>query len=115
MKNTHKDVLILVKLQALACNFTKINTGALRDLVPFVKFKKREKHPYRSINFSKVAVKLTLLHGCFSRFLNCANGTKSRNASHIKLRLEGSLQTFLKTQTFLTLNLSDELSQSVIP
>ena len=24
--------------------------------------------------------KLTLLHGCFSRFLNCTNGTKSRNA-----------------------------------
>ena len=28
-------------------------------------------------------LKLTLLHGCFSRFLNCANGTKSRNASHL--------------------------------
>ena len=24
--------------------------------------------------------KATLLHGCFSRFLNCRNGTKSRNA-----------------------------------
>ena len=29
--------------------------GALRDLVPFAQFKKREKHPWRSINFSKVA------------------------------------------------------------
>ena len=29
-----------------------------------------------------LAVKL-LLHGCFSRFLNCTNGIKSRNASHI--------------------------------
>ena len=28
-------------------------------------------------------LKLTLLHGCFSCFLNCANGTKSRNASHM--------------------------------
>ena len=28
-------------------------------------------------------LKLTLLHGCFSRFLNCTNITKSRNASHI--------------------------------
>ena len=27
-------------------------------------------------------LKLALLHGCFSRFLNCANGTESRNASH---------------------------------
>ena len=25
-------------------------------------------------------LKVTLLYGCFSRFLNCANGTKSRNA-----------------------------------
>ena len=29
-------------------------------------------------NFTK-----TLLHGCFSRFLNCTNGTKSRNAQHL--------------------------------
>ena len=29
--------------------------GALRDLVPFVQFKKREKHPWRSVNFNKVA------------------------------------------------------------
>ena len=28
---------------------------ALRDLVPFVQFKKREKYPWRSVNFSKVA------------------------------------------------------------
>ena len=28
---------------------------ALRDLVPFVQFKRREKHPWRSVNFSKVA------------------------------------------------------------
>ena len=28
---------------------------ALRDLVPFVQFTKREKHPWRSVNFSKVA------------------------------------------------------------
>ena len=52
---------------------------ALRDLVPFEQFKKREKHPWRS-------AKLTLVRGCFSRFLNCTNGTKSRNAPHINLR-----------------------------
>ena len=33
---------------------------ALRDLVPFVQFKKREKHPWRSVNFSKVAGSLQL-------------------------------------------------------
>ena len=33
---------------------------------------------------SATLLKLTLLHGCFSRFLNCTNGTKSRNASQMK-------------------------------
>ena len=47
----------------------------LRDLVPFVQ--------WRSVTFSKVVglLKATLLHGRFSRFLNCTNGTKSCNAS----------------------------------
>ena len=53
---------------------------ALRYLVPFVQFKKREKHPWRSVTF---ILKVTLLRGCFSRFLNCTSGIKSRNASHI--------------------------------
>ena len=30
-------------------------------------------------------VKVTLLHGCFSCFLNCTNGTKSRKASHMRV------------------------------
>ena len=30
-------------------------------------------------------LKLTLLQGCFSRFLYCANGTKSLNASHLSI------------------------------
>ena len=49
------------------------------------------KHPWRSVDFSIVAgfkpatlLKLTLFHGCFSRFLNCTNGTKSRNAPHLE-------------------------------
>ena len=59
---------------------------ALRDLVPFVQSKKCEKHSWKSVTFSKVAdlhlqllIKVTLLHGCFRRLLNFANGTKSRN------------------------------------
>ena len=47
VKNTHRGLLILLKLQAL---------------------------------------KLTLLHGCFSHFLNCTNGTKSCNAPHIVMK-----------------------------
>ena len=47
--------------------------GALLDLVPFVQFKKREKHPWRSVTSSKVAgfvtlLKVTLLHGVFHVF-----------------------------------------------
>ena len=59
---------------------------ALRNFVLFVQFRKLEKHPWRSVTFSEVAcllLKVILLHGCFSRFLNCVNGAKSRNASHI--------------------------------
>ena len=48
----------------------------MRDLVPFIQFKKREKHPWRSVTFSKVTGYF------FLRFLNCTNGAKSRNASH---------------------------------
>ena len=75
--------------------------SVLRDLVPFAQFK-CEKHPWRSVTFIKVAgfptfglnteylsllspnagksatlLKVTLLHGWFSRFLNCTNGNKS--------------------------------------
>ena len=62
-----------------------------------VQFKTREKHPYRSVTFSKVTgflVKATLLHGCFSRFLNCTNGTKSHNTSQMYLWI-----TFQKYET----------------
>ena len=45
-------------------------SDALHNLVPFVQFKKREKHQ----------LKVILLHGCFPCFLNCTNGTKSSNA-----------------------------------
>ena len=32
-----------------------VDIDALRDLVPFVQFKKREKHPWKSVIFSKFA------------------------------------------------------------
>ena len=42
------------KLPNFASNIKQI-CGALRDLIPFLQFKKREKHPWRSVTFSKVA------------------------------------------------------------
>ena len=32
-----------------------LECGALRDLVAFVQFKKREKHPWRSVNASHIS------------------------------------------------------------
>ena len=46
-------------------------SDALHDLVPFVQFKRRKN------------TQVTLLHGCFSRFLNCTNDTKSCKAAHV--------------------------------
>ena len=40
---------------------------------------------------SATLLKVTLLHDCFSRFLNCTNGTKSRNASHTSFVLSINL------------------------
>ena len=70
-------------------SFRSDTYGALRDLVPFVQFKIHEKHPCRSATFSSVRLqpatllKVTLLYGCFSYFLDCTNGTKLRNVSHM--------------------------------
>ena len=38
--------------------------GALRDLIPFVQFKKREKHPWRSVNFSNFWLPHFISAGC---------------------------------------------------
>ena len=51
---------------------------ALRDLEPFVQFKNREKHPWRSATFSAEACNFTKSN-TRPRFLNCTNCTKSRS------------------------------------
>ena len=82
---------------------------ALCDLVPFVQFKKREKHPWRSVNFSKVAgLKLKACNftksdtppWVFFTFLNCAHGTKSRNAPHIISAIESTHHKMPKGNDF---------------
>ena len=52
---------------------------------------KNVKNTNGRVNFSK----LKLVHGCFSRFLNFANGTKSRNASHIFIYTQPEDSPFL--------------------
>ena len=51
-----------------------VSCGALHHLIPFVQFKKREKHPSRSVTFSKLQakpatlLKVNLLQGVFHVF-----------------------------------------------
>ena len=59
-------------------NLHMVNSDALRELVPFVQIENRKKHPLRKL---LLVLQATVLRGCFSRFLNCTNDTKSRNAS----------------------------------
>ena len=72
-------------LSGLNCNLSssKIwNHGkrdAFCDLVPFAQLKKRE-NTHEGLLKPATSLKAALLNGCFSRFLNCINGTKSCNA-----------------------------------
>ena len=53
-------------------------------LIPFVQFV--QFHPWvfhGGMLQPATLLKVSLLHGCFSRILNCINGTKSRNASQM--------------------------------
>ena len=58
---------------------------ALRDMAPIAQLK----NTHRVLLLIKLQasdssiLKVTLLRWCFSRFLYCKNGTKSRNASHL--------------------------------
>ena len=61
--------------------------GALRDLVAFVQFKKREKHPRRSVNFSKVEgcnfTKINTPPWVFFAFFKLHKCYQTSNASQI--------------------------------
>ena len=57
IRNTSFSIQIVSPLKSLLQNIWPKNgltySDALRDLVPFVQFKKREKYPWRSVTFSK--------------------------------------------------------------
>ena len=46
---------------------------------------KNLKYTHGGVLIFATLLKLTLLHGSFSRFLNCTNGTKSRNAPQLMI------------------------------
>ena len=72
--------------------------------------KKREKHLQRGVTFSKVVglslqlyatlIKVTFLHGCFPRFLNFANGTKSCKTYHMYNNPNFTIYTSKRRQEF---------------
>ena len=74
---------------------TKYVWDALRDLLPFVRFKKHEKHPWRSVTFSNT------LPWVFSGFLNCTNGTKMCKVLHIIYGRQGLPSNKRLFETFL--------------
>ena len=75
---------------------------ALCDLTSFVQFKKGNKPPWKTFTFSKFAdylaalLKLTPPGVCFSRFLNCTNGTKSCKASQVESSRDNNICSCLK-------------------
>ena len=90
--------LISTVFQARKLNLMEVHTPSLFELsmlnaqstqLCFAQFGtictvlKTLKTPVEDVTFSKP--KITLLHKCFSRFLNCINGTKSRKLSHQNL------------------------------
>ena len=65
----------------------------LRDLVPFAQVKKRENtHTGVLLLVSyrlkpATLLKVTVLHGCFSSFLNWTNGTKLCKTSYMRTQI----------------------------
>ena len=51
---TFNEIFFQILSQMPAVFYGAMICDALRDLVPFVQFQKREKRPWRSVNFSKV-------------------------------------------------------------
>ena len=74
----------------------RIKLDALRDLVPFMQFKKREKYTWRSVTF-KLQTKTP--SRVFLGFLNCTHGTKSLKASKMNSAVLSSLSSSFNYST----------------
>ena len=64
--------------------------GTIRSIL------KNVKNTHGGVLLSCKVAGITLLHGCFSHFLNCTNGTKSRDASHMYFLCINPLDTVRK-------------------
>ena len=62
----------------------------------------------KSTHVRVLLLKSTLLHGSILRFLNCANDTKSRKASHVTgfySNIKLPIKDYVIFNTYLTLNM----------
>ena len=82
MENTHGAVLLLVKLKAHIC-FMGVFLHESFFVFYSLKTWKTNIAEWSCRLKPETLLKVTLLYGCFSHFLNCTNGTKSRNATHL--------------------------------
>ena len=71
------------------------NTSVMRCAIWYHLYNSKSvKHTHGGKLLLVTLLKVTLLYGCSSHFLNCTNGTKSRNVSHvITFRLHIKLKT----------------------
>ena len=64
-----------------------------------LQWKEINTHTYTYTHFQFATLpKVALLHGCFLRFLNCTNGTISRNTSHMKHVVTGEIWDLLNVR-----------------
>ena len=61
----------------------------------------------------RLQLKVTLLHGCFSHFLNCTNDTKSRKTAHMKIGKPSSGKMKPRSQIFESSSNNDELLKTM--
>ena len=52
-------------------------------ILDFIHCTRLEPYQTSTMEFFAKTTKITVLHGCFSDFLNCTNGAKSHKASHM--------------------------------
>ena len=70
-----------------------------------------QQHPCDT-SLPETLLKVTLLHGCFSRFSNFTNGTKSRNASNINITTEKQIHNQFSFSDLLISNNEDNFLTS---
>ena len=88
ISSKHVSIIVFITVDLFSIYihllYSSFICDALRDLVPFVQFKKRKRHSWRLME-----------ERYFSRFLICTNDTKSRKASRFYINENFAIFIFL--------------------